>query len=167
MGHPWEQQKSDHSHYLTVDKQVLKPLRASCSSSTVVLNMWANMFVFLKQTKVKRHLPSNPCCRGKLSPKVLFSCLLLRKVTSSSLLWVLGSHQHATTKHSSKLTPDSGSSRRSDTTARGLGMRRSDNAAAGARHVTVWRLRRAACFLKISCIRKRRAARFDTHYWMS
>lgn len=52
--------------YLTDYKQALYHLRTSCSNT--VLNVWAK---FKTDTDVKRPLPSNPCFREKLRPKVL------------------------------------------------------------------------------------------------
>lgn len=103
-----EQQVESFSYYyLTVDKQVLWLLRASCGSYAIVLKMWAN--VRKNGTKVKGHLPSNPCCRGKLSPK-----LLLTKVTSSSLLRILDFRLHATILTQQQANRDSGSDRQWD-----------------------------------------------------
>lgn len=99
-----------------------------------------------KQTEVRRHLPNNPCCRGELWPKVSFSCLLLGKVTSSSRAL---SPRHSSTcyyKTQQRANSDSGSSRESDTTARGARMRRSENIMAGSQHLISCRQLRAALF---------------------
>lgn len=118
MRHPSEQYESQITSSLLINKSFnpFERLAALLPSSWVIRLMcpYPNELTWGDTYPVIHFVEANS------RRKVLFSCLLLTKVTSSCLLRVLGSHLTCYYRLSCKLTPDSGSSRGARTTARSL-----------------------------------------------